>query len=78
MERREVATASANLTVAEWLEEWLETGRTLGWSPLTYTKREAAIRNTIIPALGAIRLRQLERRHIQQWVRSLAEAGYGR
>lgn len=40
--------------------------------------REAAIRNTIIPALGAVRLRQLERRHIQQWVRSLAEAGYGR
>lgn len=76
VERREVPTAPANLTLADWLQEWLEAGRVLGWSPVTYDTYESVIRRHISPALGGIRLRQLERRHIQQWLIKMKATGY--
>ena len=57
------------LTVAEWLEEWLENKKNL--EPGTRAKYESAIRLYIAPRLGRARLQDLRRLHCQEFVNGL-------
>lgn len=75
-EHRGMPMAPANMTVADWIEEWLRLCRAMGLSPVTLYTYASNARAAILPALGHIRLRQLERAHIQRWVASMVEAGY--
>ena len=56
---------SCRLTVAQLLEEWLQNHVALNCSPRTKASYEMIVHRHIIPELGAIRLSQLEPRHLQ-------------
>ena len=58
---------SSRLTLAEWLEYWLEEVIAPNRAYTTYYCYRALIKNHIVPALGRIRLRQLEPWHIQKY-----------
>ena len=58
---------SSRLTLAEWLEYWLEEVIAPNRAYTTYYCYRALIKNHIAPALGRIRLRQLEPWHIQKY-----------
>jgi integrase len=53
------------LTVAQFLEEWLQSYVVLNCSPRTKTSYEMIIRRHLIPELGSISLNQLGPRHLQ-------------
>jgi integrase len=58
---------AGNLTVAAWLDEWLEYKTTMNANaPRTLESYRAEITNHIAPAIGAIRLNKLTTRHIKQ------------
>jgi len=52
-------------TVAQFLEEWLQSHVALNCSPRTRVSYEMIIRRHIVPELGNIPLNQLEPRHLQ-------------
>jgi integrase len=55
----------SRLTLAQFLEEWLQSYVVLNCSPRTKTSYEMIIRRHIISELGSIPLSQLEPRHLQ-------------
>ena len=57
---------SSRLTLAEWLDYWLEEVIAPNRAYTTYYCYRSVIKNHITPALGRIRLRQLEPWHIQK------------
>lgn len=62
-------------TVAEWLTEWLEVFCASSIKPLTLASYDSAIRNHLIPHLGAIRLQELRGTHVQRMINDLTEKG---
>jgi len=56
---------STRLTVAQFLEEWLQDYVDLNCSPRTKASYEMIIRCHLIPELGSVLLSQLEPRHLQ-------------
>ena len=54
-------------TLEEWLNYWLEEVIAPNRAYTTYYSYRTLIRNHLVPALGAIRLRQLEPWHIQRY-----------
>jgi hypothetical protein len=58
------AAAPALLTLDGWLSQWLDIARG-EVRPITYDRCESAARLYLVPALGAIRLRELSPRDIQ-------------
>ncbi len=58
---------ASRLTLAEWLEYWLEEVIAPNRAYTTYYCYRSLIKNHIVPALGAVRLRQLEPWHIQEY-----------
>ena len=63
----------ARQTVEEYLRAWLETMRPPRVRESTWLRNETFIRLQIIPAIGKVRLTQLNRMHLQQlYARCLA------
>lgn len=60
-----------HVTVAAWMEEWLEKKRNL--EPGTRAKYESAIRLYIAPRLGRAKLQDLRRVHCQDFVNGLSD-----
>ncbi len=60
-----------NLTVGEWMDEWLERKKNL--EPGTRAKYESAIRLYIRPSLGMAHLQDVRRIHCQDFVNSLTD-----
>ena len=67
----------ANVTVAEWLEEW-SASHSLHKRPTTLARDESAIRRHVIPRLGQIQLAKLRQTDLQAFVADLRrEVGPG-
>lgn len=49
----------SKLTVAEWLERWMDTQEVIGRSPTTLAGHRRDVRNHVLPAIGAARLQAL-------------------
>ena len=66
--------ADSTITVAEWMEEWLERhkGRI---KPSTYTRYDVALRIWVLPHLGLVRLAALTHRHIEAMHDAAVQAG---
>jgi integrase len=68
---------NANVTVAEWLEEW-SASHSLHKRPTTLARDESAIRRHVIPRLGQIQLAKLRQTDVQAFVADLRrEVGPG-
>jgi integrase len=68
---------SANVTVAEWLEEW-RASHSLHKRPTTLVRDESAIRRHLVPRLGDVQLANLRQTDIQAFVALLRrEVGPG-
>jgi integrase len=68
---------SANVTVAEWLEEW-RASHSLHKRPTTLVRDESAIRRHLVPRLGDIQLANLRQTDVQAFVALLRrEVGPG-
>ena len=66
--------ADSNVTVAEWVTEWL--GRHRGRiRQSTYERYDGAFRNWIVPHLGPLQLRSLTFRHIEEMHDAASQAG---
>ena len=63
-------------SVGEYLEEWLRDAIEPSVSPSTHDKRSWAVNEHIRPALGGVKLRELDARRIQALYASMARAGY--
>jgi integrase len=61
---------SANVTVAEWLEEW-RASHSLHKRPTTLVRDESAIRRHLVPRLGDIQLAKLRQTDVQAFVADL-------
>jgi integrase len=68
---------NANVTVAEWLEEW-RASHSLHKRPTTLVRDESAIRRHLVPRLGDIQLAKLRQTDVQGFVADLRrEVGPG-
>ena len=68
---------NANVTVAEWLEEW-RASHSLHKRPTTLVRDESAIRRHLVPRLGDIQLAKLRQTDVQAFVADLRrEVGPG-
>jgi integrase len=68
---------NANVTVAEWLDEW-RASHSLHKRPTTLVRDESAIRRHLIPRLGDIQLAKLRQTDVQAFVADLRrEVGPG-
>jgi integrase len=61
------------LTVEAWLEQWLTETAARGVSPKTLANYRGHVRDVWVPRLGALRLRDLRRAHIEVVVGELAQ-----
>ncbi len=62
------------LTVAVWLQRWVDTHAQSNLSPKTVESYEQELRCHVIPSLGGIRLNELRPHHIQEFiVKALSE-----
>jgi integrase len=62
-------------TVEQWLNTWLDTFCRVKVKPLTFNSYQAAIKNHIIPSIGAVKLQALRGVHVQKLYNSMIEAG---
>jgi integrase len=67
---------TGSLSVARYLDEWLRDAVEPFTSRRTYEKRAWAVNLHIQPALGSVRLRDLDARRIQTLYASMAREGY--
>jgi hypothetical protein len=68
---------NANVTVAEWLQEW-RASHSLHKRPTTLLRDESAIRRHLVPRLGDIQLAKLRQTDVQAFVADLRrEVGPG-
>ena len=72
-----LASGGRHLTVAALAEEWLR-HRSGELSPSTLEVRTWAVRQHLVPALGARRVRQLSAEDVSLFLQDLALAGYAR
>ena len=63
------------LTVAEFLEEWLQDYAKSNTAPRTYERYEEIVRVHLTPALGSIPLSDLQPQHIQKYYSQALESG---
>lgn len=63
------------ITVKEWMQEWLATFCAGKVKPLTLQSYEAAIRNHILPTLGAMELQAVKGTHVQRLYNTMTKAG---
>ena len=70
-----VPVASDRITVAEFLEEWLN-GRRQALGPQTWTGYERKVRRQVVPYIGHLRLQKLSRNHVQELYEALLEEGF--
>ena len=59
--------APSTLTVGEWLVQWCESYIVMHTTPRTQESYRSIIRRHLAPALGAIRLAQLQPQHVQSY-----------
>lgn len=62
-------------TVEQWLNTWLDTFCKVKVKPLTFSSYQAAIKNHIIPSIGAVKLQALRGVHIQKLYNSMISGG---
>lgn len=62
-------------TVEQWLNTWLDTFCKVKVKPLTLNSYQAAIKNHIIPSIGAVKLQALRGVHIQKLYNSMISDG---
>ena len=67
--------APNKITVAAWMEEWLDTFCAGNVKPLTLQSYRASIKNHIVPAIGAMELQAVKGTHIQRLYNSMTRAG---
>ncbi len=72
---RGLPVVSANQTVAQFLEQWLEEVVKPLRRPHTYRGYEVNVRVHIVPALGHHRLGKLSPQHVQAWINELRDSG---
>lgn len=65
----------SKMTVAAWLDDWMENYVRPTVKPLTTSSYEAAIKNHIKPAIGSIQLQALRGSHIQKLYNSMKDNG---
>ena len=70
-----VATAGSRWTVASWLEHWLENIARPTIATPAVTRTGIAVRNHLIPGVGAHRLNRLAPEHLERLYRRMIEAG---
>lgn len=63
--------ANDKITVAEWIQTWLEVFITPNVSPTTLTRYQGMIRRYIVPLLGAMQVQELKPLTVQAWVNDL-------
>jgi integrase len=68
-------TEPSRLTVAEYLESWLQDHAANNVTPYTFDRYESIVRKHLIPALGSIRLNQLTAIRIQRYYTVALESG---
>lgn len=62
-------------TVAQWLDEWLDTFAANKIKPTTYLHYQACIKNYIKPQIGAIELQALRGAHVQKVYNAMTKKG---
>jgi integrase len=75
--RRETGsvTAAATLTVAEWLEHWLDNIAARRVRQRTLESYQSAVRKHICPGIGQHRLDRLQPEHLEQFYSDLLDGG---
>jgi integrase len=73
----ELAGAADRLTIAGWLDQWLEDIVDAQREPTTYLQYETAVRLHIKPFLGRYRLRELTVEHVERWLKRMREVCAG-
>jgi integrase len=63
------------ITVAEYLDQWIEIAETVAISPKTAERYKELIRHQITPHLGSIPLQKLKGAHIAAWHAKLSKGG---
>jgi len=66
-----LGSGDANITIAKFLTGWLERKEQDGLRTSTLTMYRSYVDNEIIPALGRMKLADLRRHHVDEFVRSL-------
>jgi integrase len=66
---------SSDMTVGEWLAEWLAMASKSWASPATANTARNVIDSAIIPEIGTVELADLTRRRVQRWIGTLQERG---
>lgn len=67
----------SKLTVADYLETWLERREVDGLRPSTMVMYRSYVKNDIIPALGRLKLAELHRTDVDQFIRGLRSGTRG-
>jgi len=66
---------AGTLTVAEYLNRWLDTTAARSVRNGTLTRYEQLVRLRIVPHIGSVRLAKLTPSHVEQFFTDLAKAG---
>lgn len=66
---------SQNITVEQWLWNWMVTYKIKSVSPNTYTRYLIFMNKYIVPTLGRIKLKELKSMHIQKFYNQLQDGG---
>lgn len=67
--------APSRITVARWMDEWMETYCSARLKPLSYSRYEGIIANHIKPALGSLELQALKGPDVQRLYNALSKRG---
>jgi integrase len=70
-----LAFDAANLTLSEYLQQWLESSVKGSVKPVTFEAYERTVRLHVVPALGRVRLAKLSPSHLQALYREKLDAG---
>lgn len=66
--------SGADPTVAEWLEAWIQRSSP-EWSPSSTATARNHVDRHIVPTLGRLRLADVRRRDVEEWIGSLSAKG---
>lgn len=73
-----ILAAPANLTVEQFLTQWLENSARPRLRAKTLQSYRQIIRLHIVPQLGRIPIQKLAPQHVQQWINDLSQSGWKR
>lgn len=65
----------SKITVADWMQEWLQTFCANKVKPLTYISYQGMTKNHIVPLIGAIELQALKGMHVQKLYNTMTNKG---